>query len=291
MTIPCGTATDPPLCGACTKPASKTCAGYHNMKHCSQACQMSDWKLHKTLCSQFKDFQDEHRPSPKHRRIIYFPHDENRPRFVWLKYQGSPKCMSHDLDDFRKYIPQMAAPISHFDSYRELGRQWNTTFWIQQQDVSVYEPINRSLVPLLGAYAARWRGPIICMAPIKYAFDTDGTTTTKTTRIMIVLTYLSLTISTPLLWPCMLPVSDSDRSTSTLAGSTASRPRALEMGSTRSSRLVFSCSKMQGSSEQPGSRLRLSSARWKRAICELEPSRRSGLTSGSDNENGTNGVI
>ncbi|KAF3045029.1 hypothetical protein E8E12_004798 [Didymella heteroderae] len=138
------------------------------MKYCSRACQKRDWKLHKTLCDQFKNFQDEHRPSPDHRRVIFFPPDKDSPRFVWLKYKGSRKCMFHDVDDFRKYIPGMATPISHFDSYRELGRQWNTTFWIQQHDPSAHLPVNRSLIQLLDQYAARWRDPVICMAPLKY---------------------------------------------------------------------------------------------------------------------------
>ena len=30
-------------------------------------------------------------------------------------------------------------------------------------------PVNRSLITLLGQDAARWRGPVICMAPHKYA--------------------------------------------------------------------------------------------------------------------------
>lgn len=143
------------------------------MPYCSKACQIGDFNQHKMLCDQYKDFQDEHRPSPNHRRVIFFPHDEDRPRFAWLKYSGHPLCMRHDLDDLEKYIPGRPGAIGFFDAHRELRRQYQNTFWMQHHDVSFDLPVNTSLIPLLGSYAARWRGPVICMAPTKYKTLTE----------------------------------------------------------------------------------------------------------------------
>ena len=124
------------------------------------------------LCDQFKDFQDQHRPSPNHRRVIFFPQDEYRPRFVWLKYEGSPKSMDANFAELEGYVLQ-PEQIRLFDSHRELRRQYSNRFWIQCHQLAGSMPPNQSLVALLGPYAARWRGPIICMAPLKYRLYTE----------------------------------------------------------------------------------------------------------------------
>lgn len=127
---------------------------------------------HKTLCDQFKNFLDEHRPSPDHRRVIFFPHHEERPRFVWLKYRGGPKCMNADYEELKKLVGQPEC-IGFFDSDHELQRQYNATFWMQTNAAAAAMLPYRSLRPLLGPLAERWRGPIVCMAPTKYNRSTD----------------------------------------------------------------------------------------------------------------------
>lgn len=131
--------------------------------------------MHQTLCGQFKNFQEEHRPSPNHRRLILFPQDEVTPRFMWYKYDEYPHCTGVDLTDFfERQIPGgFSELLADFDSHRELGRKWNTTFRILYCWYKKPLPINKSLVPFLGRDAARWTGPIICMAPTKYAIGVD----------------------------------------------------------------------------------------------------------------------
>ncbi|KAF3050942.1 hypothetical protein E8E11_009349 [Didymella keratinophila] len=147
------------------------------MHYCSKVCQLGDDAQHKTLCDQFKNFQDQHRPSAMHRRVIFFPHNENGPRFVWLKYEGSGKMLSHDLDDLKQYIPvEPTASGMFFSDHQGIGREYNNTLWMQKignKGLDATMPTNRSLMPLLGQYAARWRGPVLCMAPTKYAPGTD----------------------------------------------------------------------------------------------------------------------
>lgn len=142
------------------------------MPYCSTACQTADHAQHNVLCGTFRHFQEEHRPSPMHRRVIFFPQDEDRPRFVWLRYEGSAKCMTHANHDLERFVPD-CTHTSTIDSHRELGRQYKNRFWMQVTDHSSAHALNQSLTSLLGPEAASWGGPIICMASLKYPNDTD----------------------------------------------------------------------------------------------------------------------
>lgn len=88
------------------------------MPYCSKACQDGDHAQQTTLCDWFKDLQDQHFPSSNHRRVIYFLHNEDRPHFVWLKYDGEPKSMLHELQDLEQYIPDPPEGVRSCDNYR-----------------------------------------------------------------------------------------------------------------------------------------------------------------------------
>ncbi|KAF1931532.1 uncharacterized protein M421DRAFT_314203 [Didymella exigua CBS 183.55] len=49
--ISCGTATDPPLCGAWPELGIFTYSGCHNMMYCSLECYENDRKLHELFCT------------------------------------------------------------------------------------------------------------------------------------------------------------------------------------------------------------------------------------------------
>ena len=70
------------LCIVCPKPGKKLCQGCKNINYCSRECQKRDWKTHKLLCKTFPDFAD--RPTPDSRRVILFPDNESKPKFIWL---------------------------------------------------------------------------------------------------------------------------------------------------------------------------------------------------------------
>ena len=76
--------------------------------------------------------------------------------------------MIQDYNDFKKYIPETAGILASFDSHRELGRQYDNTFRIMCLDFFMVKPVYKSIASFLGPYAARWRGPIMCMALTKY---------------------------------------------------------------------------------------------------------------------------
>ncbi|KAF1992674.1 hypothetical protein P154DRAFT_411367, partial [Amniculicola lignicola CBS 123094] len=74
------------LCEQCNNPGTLRCGECHQSHYCSKVCQKTDFKLHKLLCKQFKDFTDDKRPSPDYYRAIYFHPAEEGPRFIWLCY-------------------------------------------------------------------------------------------------------------------------------------------------------------------------------------------------------------
>lgn len=70
-------------CVMCNKGPAKRCGRCRSVFYCSQACQKSDYASHKLLC---KAYSEQHsRPSPNHKRAIFFPPDQDKPRMIWMK--------------------------------------------------------------------------------------------------------------------------------------------------------------------------------------------------------------
>lgn len=79
------------LCAMCRLPGTLACGGWKSIKYSSATCQKGDWPVHKLICKTFQDFLTT-RPTSEHHSAIYFPADEDTPRFVWLKYSN---CEQH----------------------------------------------------------------------------------------------------------------------------------------------------------------------------------------------------
>lgn len=81
-----------PACLACGKPSSLKCGGCNDAQYCNQACQRSEWRSHKIICSKFRDCAPQ--PAENMRRVIFFPPNGTEPEFRWLavddtyKYEG-----------------------------------------------------------------------------------------------------------------------------------------------------------------------------------------------------------
>lgn len=101
-------------CTVCDKKDSQLCTTCSACAYCSKECQMKDWPSHKLICFEFRDFQDQHRPSADHIRGLAFPENDFRPRMTWLKLRythpeilsGYSAMTANCLDDARRLILQ-----------------------------------------------------------------------------------------------------------------------------------------------------------------------------------------
>ncbi|KAK3306380.1 uncharacterized protein B0T15DRAFT_552155 [Chaetomium strumarium] len=84
--------------------AKSVCNGCKQASYCSRECQVGDWPLHKKVCKDLAgDGVDDKRPSPEHRRILFFPMHSSEPE---------TKCSSSSADDvdlFAKELCQMGS--------------------------------------------------------------------------------------------------------------------------------------------------------------------------------------
>ncbi|KAK6351510.1 hypothetical protein TWF718_004668 [Orbilia javanica] len=69
-------------CVMCNKHPASACNQCRSIWYCSKSCQTKDWPTHKILCKAFTN--EEPRPSPNHKRALFFPVDETKPRLIWV---------------------------------------------------------------------------------------------------------------------------------------------------------------------------------------------------------------
>ncbi|KAK3310524.1 uncharacterized protein B0T15DRAFT_41039 [Chaetomium strumarium] len=95
------------LCVACEKTVKSVCNGCKHALYCSRECQVADWPMHKKVCKDFAgDGADDKRPSPEHRRILFFPQHSSKPEIRW----ALPTEMA---DDHFVLIPHLDHPDVH----------------------------------------------------------------------------------------------------------------------------------------------------------------------------------
>ena len=69
-------------CVMCNKTQAKLCTRCRSCYYCSSNCQKSDWACHKRLCRAFAE--QPLRPSPSHKRAIFFPVNSEQPQMIWV---------------------------------------------------------------------------------------------------------------------------------------------------------------------------------------------------------------
>lgn len=119
------------VCGCCGVPASKICTGCTNMRYCSRDHQIEDWRIHKSLCKSFANFQE--RPGDGYRRVIVLPEDSKKPCFAWIPMydeEASPKDDNGpEAESSRNEGEQAKASMSEQDevSSRNQGEDGETS--------------------------------------------------------------------------------------------------------------------------------------------------------------------
>ncbi|KAJ5179729.1 hypothetical protein N7492_002939 [Penicillium capsulatum] len=69
-------------CIMCNASPGIPCAQCRSIYYCSRDCENSDFPSHSLLCKQFAT--QPGRPSPEHKRAIFFPTDKDKPCLIWV---------------------------------------------------------------------------------------------------------------------------------------------------------------------------------------------------------------
>ncbi|PWY84008.1 hypothetical protein BO83DRAFT_413530 [Aspergillus eucalypticola CBS 122712] len=69
-------------CVMCNKAPARRCGRCRSTHYCSKDCQKSDFSSHKLLCKKLATLPD--RPSPEHKRAIFFPVHQTEPVLIWI---------------------------------------------------------------------------------------------------------------------------------------------------------------------------------------------------------------
>lgn len=99
-------------CVMCYTIPGRLCKRCRSTYYCSRDCQRSDYASHKHLCRQLST--EPSRPSPEHKRAIFFPVDEDQPRLIWIPC----RCQCDD-DDLRPWTEVDHHPYLGPDSPRK----------------------------------------------------------------------------------------------------------------------------------------------------------------------------
>ncbi|KAF2878598.1 hypothetical protein BDV95DRAFT_479395, partial [Massariosphaeria phaeospora] len=165
------------LCEECDNPGTVRCSGCRESHYCSKGCQRKGWKLHKILCTTFKDFQDRRaarEPGEIWTRAIYFHPEEEQSRFVWMRSQHGRhngrrwlKPESYELFANTENEAMEAHDLSSAEFFRNevRDRDLNHTFFLRYRDdfLSDGSKANgaiRNVVKNTG-YLHDWRGPVV----------------------------------------------------------------------------------------------------------------------------------
>jgi hypothetical protein len=94
------------MCTVCEEPGVKACERCKVARYCGRECQVVDWSIHKKVCNDFADGASEaNRPSPEHRRILFFPTYSKEPQVVWAlhKQEGKNRWVEFEHVDLRLF--------------------------------------------------------------------------------------------------------------------------------------------------------------------------------------------
>ncbi|KAJ8680544.1 hypothetical protein QAD02_016331 [Eretmocerus hayati] len=158
-------------CVLCDKSGARACSKCHSINYCSKACQLSDWNIHKQLCSTFATFDNSSRPSDQHTRAILFPVEDTKPQLVWVpwKWEDDDGIKWHctDTSSFLKLDkkhPCQSRSVVHYNPI--LQRALDDQIIITYRDEFLYDgsKVNMSIANASCGKSSKdlhWRGPVI----------------------------------------------------------------------------------------------------------------------------------
>lgn len=180
-------------CIMCNARSAKQCARCMSCYYCSRECQQSDWPSHRLLCKSFST-QDP-RPSPNHKRAIFFPVDHVKPRMIWLPCERKVEDDTRTSYEHVNPHPYLGADepgvgrmqIEHNPIRgRNLGsgmvywapRKEGYSIALRFRDDFLFDgsAMNRSLLESVGRIPPHpWRGPIVAVREGPYELYEDIT--------------------------------------------------------------------------------------------------------------------
>ena len=156
-----------PSCPCCKEDGRFTCGGCKNIKYCSAECQQADWPSHRLLCKSFKDLHK--RPHPDLRRIIAFPSDEDKPRFMWLPVQQRYGYQTVDSREFMQDAVANYAPVSHH-AFTQKPLQHLVNIRYDDDGMTKYSKPNESIINATGGRSSLlWQGPVFAECGTRYS--------------------------------------------------------------------------------------------------------------------------
>ncbi|KAK4043671.1 hypothetical protein C8A01DRAFT_12841 [Parachaetomium inaequale] len=176
------------LCIVCDKPSTQLCNGCKHAKYCSRKCQVADWPLHKKVCADFAGAAAEaKRPSPEHRRILFFPTFSTKPELLWAVHHETDdnEWLEFDHPDlalFCKKAEVESLPgkrkghsvlnLMNILGKRRIGHMLTAITWTVSKPTSnplqprlVNQSINALSKP---GYLRPWFGPVSCFADARH---------------------------------------------------------------------------------------------------------------------------
>ncbi|KAF2713332.1 hypothetical protein K504DRAFT_530337 [Pleomassaria siparia CBS 279.74] len=166
--------TEPPvlLCAMCDAPGKNVCSICQTIRYCGKICQTDDWnQVHKHVCKALtRDYPISERPSPSHKRAIYFPENHNKPLFTWLGFKKDGKLDEKDLPGDNEGVQDLAV----FGKNDLLGRTLERPiFWAgkfkrdeeESEATSFVGASNRSLLVIDEELSIWWKGPFLAYSP------------------------------------------------------------------------------------------------------------------------------
>ncbi|KAK3341498.1 hypothetical protein B0T25DRAFT_343825 [Lasiosphaeria hispida] len=169
-------------CIMCPKPGTKTCSGCKQAKYCSRKCQAGDWHLHKQFCKTFAGADDTRaRPSPDHRRFLFFPAYTNKPQLIWAKceplHAGNIDMVSLEHEDITAFMEKTGIRPSTDTCAFPTDNQPRTLCGFQHKLVFIMlrdsdehrirdaQHVNRSINGLAQpGIISPWTGPVLAFA-------------------------------------------------------------------------------------------------------------------------------
>ncbi|ORY67767.1 uncharacterized protein BCR38DRAFT_428100 [Pseudomassariella vexata] len=153
-------------CAVCWLPGT-LCTQCKSASYCSKTCQKADWPSHQLLCKAIT--RQGTRPTPAHKRALYFPAERRQPEFFWVECPHDDYPDDPGMPDILSIQAYVGAPHYASEKVRlnpRLGR-----FSPRMVEFFGANPMpkkmgNRSLRAACKAYGSvrrGWEGPLVVL--------------------------------------------------------------------------------------------------------------------------------